>query len=44
MSDNNGQGSETEFLGKVLFLATAVAVLAFFWWLLIYNHGVGPAG
>ena len=26
--------------GKIVFAVTAVAMLAFFWWLLIYNHGV----
>jgi len=32
------------FLGKLLFSATLVAMLVFFWWLLIYSHGVTPGG
>lgn len=27
-------------LGKLVFAATAVAMIYFFWWLLIYDHGV----
>jgi len=26
--------------GQVLFWVTFVAVLVFFWWLLIYDHGI----
>ncbi len=26
-------------VGSAVFLATLVAVLVFFWWLLIYDHG-----
>jgi hypothetical protein len=26
--------------GKVVFALTFVAMLVFFWWLLIYDHGV----
>lgn len=26
--------------GKLVFTATLIAVLIFFWWLLIYDHGV----
>jgi hypothetical protein len=27
-------------LGKLVFTATAVAMVYFFWWLLIFDHGV----
>jgi len=27
-------------LGKIVFALTAAAMLTFFWWLLIYDHGV----
>lgn len=30
--------------GPLVFALTLVAVLAFFWWLLIYDHGVGAGG
>ncbi len=30
-------------LGKVIFALTAVAMVGFFWWLLIYDHGVVAA-
>lgn len=30
--------------GPKLFVITLIAVLTFFWWLLIYNHGVAPHG
>lgn len=29
-------------LGKLVFAATAVAMIYFFWWLLIFDHGVIP--
>jgi hypothetical protein len=32
--------ADSELLGKVVFYATGIAMLAFFWWLLIYDHGV----
>jgi hypothetical protein len=32
------QGSQA--LGKTVFYITAIAMLVFFWWLLIYDHGV----
>jgi len=35
---NASQGSE--LLGKTVFYATVIAMLVFFWWLLIYDHGV----
>jgi len=37
----NGSGSE--LLGKLVFYATLLAMIAFFWWLLIYDHGAVPA-
>ena len=30
----------SEFLGKLVFYAGLVAMIVFFWWLLIYDHGV----
>ena len=27
-------------LGKLVFAATAIAMVCFFWWLLIFDHGV----
>ncbi len=27
-------------VGKIIFGLTAIAMLYFFWWLLIYDHGV----
>jgi len=32
----------SEFWGKLVFAMTFVAILVFFWWLLIYSHGVTP--
>jgi len=37
------QRKNSELLGKLLFAATLAGVLIFFWWLLIYGHGV-PTG
>lgn len=31
---------ESELLGQLVFYTTAIAMLVFFWWLLIYDHGV----
>ena len=33
----------SEVIGKTVFTLTAVAMLVFFWWLLIYDHGVVTA-
>ena len=33
--------TQNTILGKTVFYGTLIAVLAFFWWLLIYDHGVG---
>ena len=30
--------------GPMLFYAALVATLVFFWWLVIYDHGVQPHG
>ena len=32
----------SEVVGKLVFFVTAIAMLAFFWWLLIFDHGVVP--
>jgi len=32
--------TNNEVMGKTVFAVTAVAMLVFFWWLLIYDHGV----
>ncbi len=34
--------SHSQFPGMLVFYFTLVATLAFFWWLLIYDHGVAP--
>ena len=41
----NGSGTNPETLGwgKWFFGITLVAMLVFFWWLLIYDHGVVSA-
>ena len=31
---------ESTIFGKLVFAATFVAMLYFFWWLLIFDHGV----
>ncbi len=33
-------GNSGERMGKVVFYLTLVFMVAFFWWLLIYDHGV----
>ena len=35
--------AKSELLGKTVFTITAVAMLVFFWWLLIYDHGIVSA-
>ena len=37
------KNNSSEALGKTVFYVTVVAMLVFFWWLLIYDHGVLPA-
>jgi hypothetical protein len=32
-----------EVIGKTIFALTTIAMLVFFWWLLIYDHGVVSA-
>lgn len=34
------QKEQSTALGKVVFGLTFVAMMVFFWWLLIYDHGV----
>ncbi len=34
--------SRSDMPGKFVFYITLVATVAFFWWLLIYDHGVTP--
>ena len=36
-------GARRPIVGRAVFAVTLIAVLAFFWWLLIYDHGVPPA-
>ncbi len=36
MKEKSGKG------GPILFISVALLVLCFFWWLLIYTHGVAP--
>jgi len=31
------------FVGKLVFILTAVAMVEFFWWLLVLDHGVAAA-
>ncbi len=40
MTDDHRQNT---VLGKVVFYATLAAMLGFFWWLLIYDHGIVSA-
>ena len=35
-------GTETSW-GPILFYATLIAVLIFFWWMVIYDHGVSTS-
>jgi hypothetical protein len=42
MNKNNNIESETSTWGPWLFGAVFIAQMIFFWWLLIYNHGVAP--
>ena len=37
------EGSDSEALGKAVFYLTLAAMLVFFWWLLIYDHGIVAA-
>jgi len=32
--------ADSEVLGKTVFYLTVIAMLIFFWWLLIYDHGI----
>ncbi len=35
--------SSNDYPGKVVFYVTLAAMVVFFWWLLIYDHGVVSA-
>jgi hypothetical protein len=35
---------ENTMAGKLVFAVTFVAMIGFFWWLLIYDHGVVSIG
>ena len=37
-----GSTAKPKVVGPAVFVITLVAVLAFFWWFLIYDHGVPP--
>ncbi len=32
--------ADSELLGKTVFYLAVIAMLVFFWWLLIYDHGI----
>ena len=34
------ENQESTFLGKLVFTLTSIAMLYFFWWLLLNDHGV----
>jgi len=36
--------NKSTLLGKLVFALTAVAMVYFFWWLLIFDHGVTKIG
>lgn len=36
------EGRDDSKNGPILFWSITAAVLVFFWWLLIYSHGVAP--
>ena len=36
------QKDSSQLPGKAVFYATLLAMLVFFWWLLIFDHGVAP--
>lgn len=37
---HKGKSNDNTGLGKLVFWLTFVAMVVFFWWLLIYDHGV----
>ncbi len=41
-NDNDNQITNKPSWGAKLFYITLVASLVFFWWLLIYSHGISP--
>ncbi|MDM8560115.1 hypothetical protein [Candidatus Parabeggiatoa sp. HSG14] len=42
MKENNDNKPAPSKWGAKLFYTTLVAILIFFWWLLIYSHGITP--
>ena len=40
ISDQEETSAERDLIGPAAFIVFTVAVLIFFWWLLIYDHGV----
>ncbi len=47
VSEEESGPEEANFLtgwGPILFYAALIATLVFFWWLVIYDHGVQPHG
>ena len=38
--EQESDGKDSTGLGKLVFSLTFVAMMVFFWWLLIYDHGV----
>ena len=41
-SEQNESPEKLTTWGPILFYGVFVAVLVFFWWLVIYSHGVTP--
>jgi len=39
-TSENSQTSDTATWGPILFYGALIAVLVFFWWMVIYPHGV----
>ncbi len=43
MMEAMSQKKNSALLGKTVFTLTFIAMLVFFWWLLLYDHGIVPA-
>ncbi|MCH7879976.1 MAG: hypothetical protein IIB69_00105 [Proteobacteria bacterium] len=39
---DNGPDDDSVTWGPILFYGTLIAGLVFFWWMVIYSHGVSP--
>ena len=39
-SDETDSVTDKDIIGPLVFAVATVAMLVFFWWLLIYDHGV----